>query len=157
MYSWKILTHQWRYDIGQNYSQMTWENSPTLVFSGVGILWCANENVFLSLSCALLARWTVLDERWLLTGFFKGKPFGKILSDLHLVRNVMCLIGLANSHNKVSQLQRLQQNVLKSSVSNSAKHRIFTAVECSFKNIFNKQKAIDLLAQLVWTWYIPFL
>jgi hypothetical protein len=157
MYSWKIYPHQWRYDIGQSYSQIAWENSPTLVFSGVGILCCANENLFLPLSCPVLARWTVLDERWLLTGFFKDKPFGKIPSDLLLVRNIMFLMGLANSHNKVSQLQIIQQNVLKSSVSNSAKHRIFTAVECSFKNIFNKQKALHLLAQPVWTWYTPFL
>jgi hypothetical protein len=49
-------------------------------------------------------------------------------------------------HNKASQLQKIQQleNFLNSSVSNSNQQLIFTAVESSFRNIFNKQKAIHI-------------
>jgi hypothetical protein len=49
-------------------------------------------------------------------------------------------------HNKASQLQKIQQleNFLKSSVSNFNQQHIFTAVESSFRNIFNKQKEFDI-------------
>jgi hypothetical protein len=41
----KELSQQWRYDVGQNHSQMTSVNSPTLVYSGAGILCYGNENI----------------------------------------------------------------------------------------------------------------
>jgi hypothetical protein len=49
-------------------------------------------------------------------------------------------------HNKISRLQKIQQldEFLNSSVSNSDQERIFTAVESSFRNIFNKEKATHI-------------
>jgi hypothetical protein len=48
--------------------------------------------------------------------------------------------------NKVSQLQKIQEleNFLKPSLINSGQQRIFTAVESSFRKIFNKQKQTDI-------------
>jgi hypothetical protein len=49
-------------------------------------------------------------------------------------------------NNMVSQLQKIQQleNFLRSSVSSLDQQCIFTAVESSFRNVFNKQKGIHI-------------
>jgi hypothetical protein len=47
-------------------------------------------------SASLLARWTILNERWLLSGFFNDKPSCIMPWDLNLARKVMWLMDLAN-------------------------------------------------------------
>jgi hypothetical protein len=49
-------------------------------------------------------------------------------------------------NNKASQLQKIQEleNFLRSSLSSLDQQRIFTAVESSFRNVFNKQKGIHI-------------
>jgi hypothetical protein len=55
-------------------------------------------------------------------------------------------------HNKVSQLQKMQQleNICKSSSSNSDQHRIFTTVGSFFRNILNKQQKVIHICKFSW-------
>jgi hypothetical protein len=83
----------------------------------------------------------------------KGLSFKNPANGQHSTRIVQCASKALlrdkihfHCHNKVSQLQRIQhlENFLKSSVNNSEQHLIFAVVESSFRNIFNKQKAIHI-------------